>query len=115
MTFPLIMQAFGQLSVVSPLANLVILPLVPLAMTVGFIAGLAGMIIPAFCGWLAWPAMMLAGGMLWVINRLSSLPFASLQQTFSGPEAVMAYLLLLAFTLALYRRGRQGPDPELLV
>jgi len=39
---PLLVINFGQLSLIAPLANLLILPLIPLTMFWGFLAGLAG-------------------------------------------------------------------------
>ena len=106
MTLPILMHSFAQLSVIAPLANMIILPLVPLAMLFGFIAGLAGMWLPAFCGWLAWPALYLAKGMLAIIGWLANLQFASLAQSLTGIDTILMYLLILVLTAALWRTKR---------
>lgn len=45
-TLPLVAYTFGRVSLIAPLANLIIMPLIPLLMLLGFVAGLAGMILP---------------------------------------------------------------------
>lgn len=107
MTLPLLMHNFGQLSVVAPLANLLILPLVPLAMLLGFLAGLAGIWLPAFCGWLSWPALLLAKGILALVGWLSGLNFASLAQGLSPIDAWLMYGLLGILAAALWFAPRR--------
>lgn len=54
---PLLIYHFGGVSAVSLPANILILPLVPMAMLTGFIAGLTGMFIPVvgqLVGYIAW-------------------------------------------------------------
>ena len=106
MTLPLLMHSFSQLSAIAPLANMIILPLVPLAMLLGFVAGLAGMWLPAFCGWLAWPALYLAKGMLAIINQLSGLKFASLTQGLTSLDTILLYLVLALLTMAFWQAKR---------
>lgn len=106
LTLPILMHSFGQLSVIAPLANLLVLPLVPLAMLLGLIAGLAGMWLPAFCGWLAWPALLLARGMLAMVSWLSGLNFASLDQGLTAADALLMYLVIGLLTAALWLRPR---------
>jgi ComEC/Rec2-related protein len=113
MTIPLIMLTFDQLSVVSPITNLLILPLVPIAMLVSFIAGLAGMFIPAFCGWLSWPASLLIQAMLALINWFGSLHFASLAWTMSAGDAVASYGLIgVIATIMVIAHRRRLRDSE---
>ncbi len=99
MTLPLILVVFGQLSVVSPLANLLILPLVPLAMLFSMIAGLAGMLWPLGSGWLGWPALILLEVMLSVVGILHQPHWASLQLTAAWPAAVAIYACFVACLL----------------
>ena len=74
-TLPLILFHFGRLSLVSPLANLVIAPIVAPAMLVGFVALLAGLVVGAgvpfvvgapfaLLGWLVLGAMVAVSGVL---------------------------------------------------
>jgi len=119
LTLPLILFIFGQLSIVAPLSNLVILPLVPLGMAVSFVAGLAGMLIPAFAGWLAWPAMLVLGFITKVIDEFAALPWAGRTDHVSLPAMLAMYGVILAGTIAVKRANlRRGhveiPSPALL-
>jgi len=107
LTLPLILLFFGQLSIVAPLTNLVILPLVPLAMAVTFVAGLAGMIIPAFAGWLAWPAMLVLGFITKAIDQFAGLPWAGRTDHITLTVMLVMYALILAGTIALKRANHR--------
>jgi competence protein ComEC len=119
LTLPLILYFFSQLSIIAPLTNLVILPLVPLAMAVSFAAGLAGMIIPAFAGWIAWPAMIVLWLITGAIDQFAALPWAGRTDHLSLPAMLTMYTLILILTIALkranVRRGRtESPTSHLL-
>ncbi|HEY6736159.1 MAG TPA: ComEC/Rec2 family competence protein, partial [Candidatus Saccharimonadia bacterium] len=100
MTLPLILFMFGDLSIVAPITNLIILPLVPLAMAVSFLAGVAGIIMPAFAGWLAWPAMLVLGFIVKLIDAFAALPWAGTQATLSLPAMLAAYAVIIALNIA---------------
>ncbi len=112
LTIPLILYFFGQLSIVAPLTNLLILPLVPLAMAVSLLAGLAGMIIPAFAGWLAWPAMIVLWFITKVIDQFASLPWAGRTDHISLTVMLIMYALVLVFTLGLKHTNRRRGHSE---
>ena len=57
MALPIIAVVFGELSLISIIANVIVLPLIPLAMLLTFIAGLGGMLGPFVAGWVAWPGL----------------------------------------------------------
>jgi ComEC/Rec2-related protein len=56
---PYVLYIFGQVSTVSLIANLLVVPFVPAAMLLALVSGLAGMALPSLAGWLAWPATLL--------------------------------------------------------
>jgi competence protein ComEC len=114
MTVPLIMLMFGQLSVVAPLTNLVILPLVPLAMALTFLAGLAGQVLPAFCGWLAWPAQALLGFILRLVAAFAAWPGAATTLTLSLAATLAAYALIALVTAALRRYNQVHARSQVL-
>jgi competence protein ComEC len=113
LTFPLILYMFSQLSVVEPLTNLIILPMVPLAMAASFVAGLAGMLIPPFAGWLAWPALVLLGFIMSLIHAFAALPWAGRTEHFSLGAMLAVYGLILALLLLLKRTNRHHQRSEL--
>ncbi len=77
MTLPLILFQFGRLSVVAPLVNVLILPAIPIAMAVGFIAAVVTFIwIPAgqIIGWIVW---CILSYIIVIVEWFSTLDFAS--------------------------------------
>lgn len=58
-TLPYLLHTFGQMSLVGLLVNNVIAVFIPLAMLLSAIAGLAGISVVAYAGWVSWPATLL--------------------------------------------------------
>jgi competence protein ComEC len=79
MTEPFILYVFGQMSLISLPANMLVVTLIPLAMLLGLIAGLAGMLASSAAGWFAWPAVWLLNYMLDVAHVLAGLPHVFIQ------------------------------------
>lgn len=105
-TMPLIAFAFGSLSVVAPLANVLVLPLVPLLMFVGFVVGVAGMLLPASAFALSWPIAWFVEALLDVMRYLGGIPRASMQG--AAPHIVVVlifYGLLCLLGMFARRRG----------
>ncbi|HMS92871.1 MAG TPA: ComEC/Rec2 family competence protein [Candidatus Saccharibacteria bacterium] len=75
-TLPIIIMVFGQMSNVALIANLLVLPLVPLAMLLVFITGLSAMTIPFLGAALAVPTTWLLGYMTSTATYLANLPWA---------------------------------------
>jgi len=94
-TVPIIALSFGMLSNVAVVANLLIVPLLPLAMLLTFIIGLVGLTMPFAVEIVAIPATWLLGYMTSVATYLSSLPWAQLK--FQPAEwMALAYIVALA-------------------
>jgi competence protein ComEC len=107
MTVPYILYIFGQMSLVSLPANVLVVALVPLAMLLCLIAGLAGMLVPAVAGWVAWPAVLLLTYMLDAAQLLSRVPHAFVTNVgFPLLLLCMAYASVLLFIVALKRAQR---------
>jgi competence protein ComEC len=104
MTFPLIAFAFGRLSLVSPLANLLVLPLVPVTMLAGWLAGLAGWFLPVAAGWIALPAALLSQLILTLTDWLSRWRLASQHLNLSRLNLAGLYAAISLAGLALRRR-----------
>lgn len=109
MTIPLVMMIFGQVSLVGLVANLLVAAAIPLAMLLSFVAGLAGMLLPLYSGWFAWPAKALLTYMLDVVELLSRVPHAYLTNRYmSTAQMVASYACIVAVTAMLYRPAKQS-------
>jgi len=108
MTVPLIMYTFNQVSLVALPANLLLVPLVPMAMLFSLVAGIAGALAPSIAGLLAWPATMLMTFMLDVVQLLSRVPHALAHRDLSLAGMIIFYTCLVLFvgTLGLKSRRR---------
>lgn len=77
-TAPILFWHFGRVSLLAPLANLLILPAIPWLMVAGLLALAGAMVLPlSLAAITALPAWGLATVLLWVIDVLSVLSFAS--------------------------------------
>jgi competence protein ComEC len=104
---PYILYVFGQASLVSLLANMLVVPLIPIAMLLGLGAGLAGMLLTPLAGWFAWPAKLLLTYMLDIASLLSRVPHAFVEDIgFPLPAMLLAYGLLGCTTWILWRKTR---------
>ncbi|OIO48596.1 MAG: hypothetical protein AUJ34_02815 [Parcubacteria group bacterium CG1_02_41_12] len=103
-TTPLILYQFGRLSLVAPLANILILPAIPLTMAIGFVAGSAGMLWTSLGQILVWPAWLLLEYMIRMAEALSSLKFASLD--LGGFHWVMMIAVYMALWWGVWRMSK---------
>ncbi|HMS49963.1 MAG TPA: ComEC/Rec2 family competence protein [Candidatus Saccharibacteria bacterium] len=108
MTLPLILYIFGRLSVVSLVANALVVPLVPLAMLLSLVAGLGGMLAPAIAGWLAWPAHMVLAYMIEVVRLLAGLPHAAVARSVSLGQMLFLYGLIILLAALLWKKTAQN-------
>jgi competence protein ComEC len=109
MTTPIIMYIFGRFSLIAIVSNMLIVPLVSLAMLGSLIAGLGGMLLPAVSGWLAWPARYLLTYMVDLVHILAGVSWASFALPLSLAWMLLAYAGLVVAILALARKNR-GKD-----
>lgn len=108
MTVPIVLYIFGQFSLVSLLANMLVVALIPLAMLLSFIAGLAGMLVSSVAGWFAWPATVLLTYMLDIVNLLSRIPHVFQQNRYlSAADMAACYIVLITSLGFAYWRRRQ--------
>ena len=101
--WPLIARYFGVFSLVSPIATLLILPVLPaimlfcaLAVVAGFIFNPLGIVL----GWVAW---LFLSYMLTMINGLAKMPAAVLSTEKIHPLIILGYFVLLTGILTTWR------------
>jgi YebC/PmpR family DNA-binding regulatory protein len=111
MTLPYVLFIFGQMSTVGLLANILVAVFVPLAMLLCAIAGLAGMLLPALAGWLAWPAVLVLTYMLDMAGLLSRIPHAFIEGVpFSLAALLGTYASTGLVAWASHRHLRRARD-----
>lgn len=99
-TLPILVVGFGYISNVSLLANTLVLPLVPMAMLLVFVTGVAQAIWPWLAAIVALPATWLLSYMIGVANIFAELPWAR-SNVDLGVWFVAVYYLALV-TLCVY-------------
>ncbi|HSH55286.1 MAG TPA: ComEC/Rec2 family competence protein, partial [Candidatus Limnocylindrales bacterium] len=105
MALPLILYIFGQTSLVGLVSNVLIAAVVPLAMLLAVIAGLAGMLIAPLAGWIAWPAVVVLTYMLDVAHLLATIPHVFVENLYiSLAGMILLYSIVLFMNLVLYSR-----------
>ena len=77
-TMPLIVYNFGRLSLIGPLANLLVLPVLPYMMILGFGAMFFSLVFFSFAQYLFWPVWLILSYLIKVIELLSLIPYAAL-------------------------------------
>ncbi len=103
MTLPYILYTFERLSLLALPANLIVVPLVPVAMLLSMVAGLAGMFATTFAGWFAWPAKVILTYILDVAGLFAKIPQAVVQRKMSVGGLIVLYSSILIIILALLR------------
>ena len=95
-TLPLLIFHFGRLSLISPLANLLIVPLLPVIMIMGMILVFTGLIWISLAKIIVWPIWFLLTYLIKVVEYSSSLPLAAIEfNSFSLIFLIGYYIILI--------------------
>lgn len=107
-TWPIISTHFGIVSLVAPLSNLLVLPIIPFVMLVGFGGAFLGACVenlPALASFLPW----LASSYIIKISEVLSRPhYAALPLKVSSGSVILGYYLLLGELVIILRKGRNA-------
>jgi hypothetical protein len=74
-------------------------------MLMAMMAGIAGTLVPQLAGWVAWPAHLLLGYMVGMVQTLASWPRASVNQSLSLTGMLAMYGLLGGVMFILWRKN----------
>lgn len=105
-TLPILIIAFGQFSNVAIIANLLILPFVPLAMLLTFIAGIGALVLPSAASIVGLPASWLLHYMVAVAEYVAKLPWAMTEIEVSPFVAYGVYIVLVGVCIYMWRKTR---------
>jgi competence protein ComEC len=113
LTLPLVAYYFGRLSLVSPLANLLILPVQPPIMALGGLAAALGSVpqlepVARVVVWLPWLCLAYTGA---VVRTLAAWPLASFDLGHLGWQWPAAYYALVAAGAWAVGSRRRRPGP----
>lgn len=111
MVTPYALYVFGQLSTISLLANVLVVPFIPVAMLLSVVAGMAGMVIPALAGWVSWPATTVMTYMLDVASLLERLPHSYLENIGFSLTAMLVCYATILVVLSVMRRPVRARTP----
>lgn len=104
-TQPLILLYFGQISLVAPLVNVVVLPMIPLAMLTGFTVGMATALVSGLAvlaGWFAWLPLHV---MVVVVQVGAAMPVAAVHVSGAASVLLAAVTALSIGWLVTRTRG----------
>lgn len=102
MTLPIIVAVFGRLSIVSPLSNLLVLPLIPLLMGLGLIGCFSALFIPIVGNYFLLITGPLLNWIIWVTTTLASWPYAALNTQLSSTIAFGICAVIILATEIFY-------------
>jgi competence protein ComEC len=91
---PVILYNFENLSVISPLANVLVLPIIPLTMLLGFLTLIFSFIFYPLAAIFSWLTFLPLKYETFIISFLSGFNFSSLKFSFPWWGAVIWYLVL---------------------
>lgn len=106
LTLPIIAYVFGQFSPLALPANVLILPLIPLAMVLTFMTGITGVIAAPAAFIVGWPAQIVMGYMTAIVGWLAQSPFAGFEVTFTSSLVIVSYIVIFVAIMFLHRRTK---------
>jgi len=105
---PLLVINFGQLSLIAPLANILVLPFIPLTMLAGFVAALGGLIFLPLGKILGWVAWLFLSYEIKIIELLARIPLAAINFKWSWLGGGIYYAILIWL---IWRFNRKQKTP----
>lgn len=103
-TLPILIYNFGRISFISPLANVLIVPLLPFIMSLGLAFNIGTIIWPFLGEILVWPLYMGLAYITHLTNFLSQIPFAAKEISNVHWLWLTGYYILLVGFIWLYKK-----------
>lgn len=94
MVLPLLLYQTGVFSIVALVANMLVLPVIPLTMLFGFLAGAFGFVFAPLAVATSFLGHVLLSWILLVARMLTSVPFATVDAPLSATLVLVLYILL---------------------
>ncbi len=100
-TMPITMLFFGKLSLIAPLTNLLVLPIVPIIMSLSFILIIIAPLTP-LVQIISWPLNRLLDLIVWLIDKAAKLPLANINTNIDIYLSLIIGLIILVWTGYMY-------------
>lgn len=105
-TLPILLYTFGYISNIAIVANLLILPLVPLAMLLVFVAGIGAFLFAGIATAFGFPAYLLLTYMTQTVDFFATLPWAVSELTVELWHVALMYIALITFAGYMWWKTR---------
>jgi competence protein ComEC len=115
LTLPIMVVAFGQFSNVAILTNILILPLIPLAMLLTFLTGFAGIFSAGLAELIGLPASAVLVYMVNVIDFFAQIEWAQSIITVGPWFSWAAYTLIIITSIYLWRSTRTNLEQNNII
>lgn len=115
LTLPIMVVAFGQFSNVAILTNILILPLIPLAMLLTFLTGFAGIFSAGLAELIGLPASAVLVYMVNVIDFFAQIEWAQSIITVGPWFSWVAYTLIIITSIYLWRSTRTNLEQNNII
>jgi competence protein ComEC len=106
-TFPILIYNFGQISLISPLSNVLILPFLPVITILGFIFPFFGIIFEPIGYLLSFPCWLLLSYLLKVVDLCSKIPYSFLTLKVNFLFLLISYSILISLAFHLNKKFSQ--------
>lgn len=106
MTLPLILMIFGQLPLLSVLANALVAPVIPLSMLLTTIAGVWGMVWPAAAGFAGAGAEIVMGYIIAIVRWLAEPSWTQVALKLQPATMIVLYVAITGMMVGLWRKLR---------
>lgn len=103
--------AFGQFSLIAPIANILTTPFIPLAMLFGFIGSIIGWVVPILGKLIGFPAFLILTYIIRTAETLAKVPYAAAELDDVSPWVIVAYYGGLIVFVQLWKRHGSSSSP----
>ncbi|MDO8579694.1 MAG: ComEC/Rec2 family competence protein, partial [bacterium] len=101
---PFMFYKMGEVSIISLITNLIVLPLVPWSMFGGFMTGFFGFFSDYIALPIAWATDIILSWMIFVVSFFGELPFASVKMTITSLMLFLAYVFLTFWIVRFHKK-----------
>jgi competence protein ComEC len=105
-TVPYSLYLFGGVSLIAPLANVLVLPFIPFIMFAVFITGITGMVLPVIAAYIGLIPSSLIALQTWIVQVLSTVSWAHRTVLITKTVMVALFITIVLLMLTLRRATR---------